>query len=343
MASRSQGAIAASTGMRQEQERRASKAGPNNAGKEKVLSRGRTPTARSNRQHVTHDTVNESNRDQENNVQAVQRGGSGVKVGSRRVKAHTARARIITTPGKTTRNRKGSFIFEKNDMRDMIGGENGEDIDVEPEPQLQRSATSTPWDTFSQQLRQIDDSPAFAFSQHGANIDKGASPQYLSIIEEIRIRRQQQIEAMKAQAESERLGNLSFPDFSDDDSDVEVIEEEEKMSPLRVTALRAWAKIRRNVHEVAMERRNTGAALNWSFLNQTIKRMTNMERGRQDLYEKYLKRPDDWKDGIINKHLLKSIEKRRPRQPNSSPNNSRSSSPTPKTARSEISKNTRVR
>ena len=67
--------------------------------------------------------------------------------------------------------------------------------------------------------------------------------------------------------------------------------------PTRVMARRRWQIIKRYIME---KQRKRGGNLAWTMLKHTIKNISNVERGRQRLYEKYLnpRRPRQWAEGI---------------------------------------------
>ena len=51
--------------------------------------------------------------------------------------------------------------------------------------------------------------------------------------------------------------------------------------------------------------------MGWNFLRHTIKQMTDMERARQELYEKYIDNPDDWIKGLRNapEYLVRRLQR----------------------------------
>ena len=61
---------------------------------------------------------------------------------------------------------------------------------------------------------------------------------------------------------------------------------------------RHWPLIRRKIQEVAFDRRSKTATFSWNFLCRTIANMTDIEKGRHDLYLKYIYEPNSWKKGL---------------------------------------------
>ena len=81
--------------------------------------------------------------------------------------------------------------------------------------------------------------------------------------------------------------------MSESDYDDIELDPEPTLSPLKQAARRGWQIIRRNIQEVAMERKKK-KSFNWSFLRQHIANMTDTEKARNDLYEKYIYKPSNW-------------------------------------------------
>ena len=55
-----------------------------------------------------------------------------------------------------------------------------------------------------------------------------------------------------------------------------------------------------------MELKKKETAFNWSFLRQHIANMSDVERTRQEMYDKYLYNPTSWTEGLSHypEHLL---------------------------------------
>lgn len=90
----------------------------------------------------------------------------------------------------------------------------------------------------------------------------------------------------------------------DQDEDEEVSQEQRQAADAarrrRKAAAQGWALIRRHIREKAMARKHTDAAMTWSFLRQTISNMSDMEKARRDMYDKYLNNPSSWMQGLSN-------------------------------------------
>ncbi|KAL4236517.1 hypothetical protein ACF0H5_004903 [Mactra antiquata] len=76
-------------------------------------------------------------------------------------------------------------------------------------------------------------------------------------------------------------------------------ENAEPESAVQVCAKRGWKVLKRGVNETVMEHKLQSTKLNWSMLQHTLKQMTNTERARQDLYERYGIVPTTLPDGTV--------------------------------------------
>ncbi|KAK2180544.1 hypothetical protein NP493_439g05022 [Ridgeia piscesae] len=65
---------------------------------------------------------------------------------------------------------------------------------------------------------------------------------------------------------------------------------------------RGWSIMRRGLHEQLLEHRKAHTAVGWNLLQHTLDQMTDAERARQTLYERYLYDPDpnSWASGLVN-------------------------------------------
>lgn len=75
----------------------------------------------------------------------------------------------------------------------------------------------------------------------------------------------------------------------DNESVGEQVQESSKEpeSVKKVFAKRGWKILKREVNETTMEQKIQSTKLNWTMLQHTLKQMSNVERTRQDLYERY--------------------------------------------------------
>ena len=72
------------------------------------------------------------------------------------------------------------------------------------------------------------------------------------------------------------------------------------ITPQRKAAIKAWNLIRTKIEEVADENKKNSTSFNWTFLSQHIAYMTDQQKARQDLYDKYIHNTNTWADGLVN-------------------------------------------
>ena len=73
----------------------------------------------------------------------------------------------------------------------------------------------------------------------------------------------------------------------------------EQNSTSKLFAKRGWKILKRQVQDTAMEHKCQPTKLNWAMLQHTVKQMTNVDRTRQDLYERYGILPTRLDDGSV--------------------------------------------
>ena len=81
----------------------------------------------------------------------------------------------------------------------------------------------------------------------------------------------------------------------EDDEDIAACNKSSAVA--KMTARRGWMRIRHTLDNIAKERKND-ASLSWSFLRQHLFHMSDMERARQELYQRYIYKPNTWADGL---------------------------------------------
>ena len=77
-----------------------------------------------------------------------------------------------------------------------------------------------------------------------------------------------------------------------DDFAIEYLEEVN--TPSKIEARRRWHLVRIRVREMALEKRRSQSTFNWNVLRQHFNNMTNVQQARLELYDKYIRKPDDW-------------------------------------------------
>lgn len=67
----------------------------------------------------------------------------------------------------------------------------------------------------------------------------------------------------------------------------------------KMFAKRGWKILKRQVQDNVIEHKSQATSLNWAMLSHTVRQMTNVERTRQDLYERYGIMPTRLDDGTV--------------------------------------------
>lgn len=83
------------------------------------------------------------------------------------------------------------------------------------------------------------------------------------------------------------------------ESEEEAPAPEQQNSATKLFAKRGWKILKRQVQDTAMEQKCQSTKLNWAMLQHTVKQMSNVERTRQDLYERYGIVPTRLDDGTV--------------------------------------------
>ncbi|KAH3693316.1 hypothetical protein DPMN_192720 [Dreissena polymorpha] len=102
--------------------------------------------------------------------------------------------------------------------------------------------------------------------------------------------------AYKGQDEDEEDDSFEYMGNDESDAGDEYFEPE---GIIQATAKRGWTVLKRQVNENVMEQKTQTQKLNWLMLQHTLKQMSNMERARQDLYERYGIVPTTLSDGRV--------------------------------------------
>ncbi|KAH3694801.1 hypothetical protein DPMN_082242 [Dreissena polymorpha] len=78
-----------------------------------------------------------------------------------------------------------------------------------------------------------------------------------------------------------------------------VVSQSKPTSALISSAKRGWKMLKRRINEDAMEIHTQTQKLNWVMLQHTVKQMSNVEKTRKDLYERYGIVPTTLPDGTV--------------------------------------------
>ena len=97
--------------------------------------------------------------------------------------------------------------------------------------------------------------------------------------------REREEEERNSNENNQSTTNNSMIDYTDDAT--------------KTSAKRGWRMVKRQVQEQVMEQKTQTTKVNWNMISHTVKQMSNMEKTRQDLYERYGIVPTTLDDGTV--------------------------------------------
>lgn len=164
----------------------------------------------------------------------------------------------------------------------------------------------TPWEEFTQELQEVDSySSGFTLTPRAAPLKVNSSVQFDHVMRELGW--------PGGQGECDPRNNWKLDESDeliaeDKDNDEEAEEDlaadtdqlQNSNGRQKQAAKRAWAWVRRNVQEVSVAEKSKTSSLNWNVLHHTMANLSDMEQSRQDLYRRYLDKPNSWREGIQN-------------------------------------------
>ena len=184
------------------------------------------------------------------------------------------------------------------------------------------------WDEFENHIRQVNDTPLLMeFDEK--TLDFKCSDTFKRIMNEIGPKKVKTIEKRMSVSSLGRrrstiIDEADEKDASEEEDDEDYEDDDDYFSEdsdptkrRRRPALRAWGLMRRHIQEVRVEKRMATGSINWDFLRQTITALSDMEKARQELYEKYIYKPNWWADGLSRcpEHLIRKYQNRGPLLP----------------------------
>ncbi|XP_061192727.1 uncharacterized protein LOC133200928 [Saccostrea echinata] len=171
------------------------------------------------------------------------------------------------------------------------------------------------WNSFGESLKRInDDSGKFlirpkpnfksSFTFQGAMTETCGNTQYGSSRGYTKLKETLNRLTDVSGAAARMFVNATKPKEDITSEETQEIDEEEKpetgmkeITSALGGAKRSWKLIKRNVNETAMEKKTEKTKLNWDMLAHHAKGLTDLERSRQDLYQRYGLLPMLHKDG----------------------------------------------
>ncbi|XP_062578615.1 uncharacterized protein LOC134240533 [Saccostrea cucullata] len=170
------------------------------------------------------------------------------------------------------------------------------------------------WNSFGESLKRInDDSAKFlirpkpnfksSFIFQGAMTETCGNTQYGSSRGYTKLKETLNRLTDVSGAAARMFVNAAKPKEDATSEETQEIEEEKPETGMKeITsalggAKRSWKLIKRNVNETALEKKTEKTKLNWDMLAHHAKGLTDLERSRQDLYQRYGLLPMLHKDG----------------------------------------------
>ena len=235
-----------------------------------------------------------------------------------------------------------SFLSRSNSKRGLLkrskglrhGSVSGDDIGLEDSVSFSNLESPRPmsaWDEFENHIRQVNDT-SLLMEFDEKTLDFKCSDTFKRIMNEIGPKKVKKIEkrmststlysrrrssAIDETDEKDMNEEADDEDYDDADDDSFISEDAEHTKRRRHPALRAWGLMRRHIQEVRVEKRMASGSINWDFLKQTISALSDMEKARQELYEKYIYKPNWWADGLTRcpEHLIRKYQNSGPLLP----------------------------
>ena len=183
----------------------------------------------------------------------------------------------------------------------------------EGEDTTQITKAKSCWELFEDQVKSIDDSSMY-FSPR--DLTSKSSDLFEKVMWQVGPQFRKTNNPVEPQTQ-----NPQEEDALSGDEDVFNVEAPKIRGPIsamsRFKTRRGWGLLRKTVLNKQMESKEQGndASFNWSMLCTTINHMTDMQKGREVLYQKYIYEPNTWMKGFTNlpthvlKHSLRSSTK----------------------------------
>ena len=238
---------------------------------------------------------------------------------SNKYKSKQRTSTSTSSPRGKTRDSRISTYSDKEDL-------DTEDLESDDETVTSKPNSVTPaqaWAAFEDSIREIDNTPVEVFVKkpkpnfvssetfQSVMIDLCGNKDYRS---KSYNKLKEKIGAVgRANALASRIfANAAAPKLVEgaDEPDAESEEvqpaNDEENNLNKVFAKRGWKVLKRQVNETVLENKTASTKMQWSILKQTVKQMTNVEKTRQDLYERYGIVPTVQEDGttIMENRML---------------------------------------
>ena len=151
------------------------------------------------------------------------------------------------------------------------------------------------WEAFEEQIKMADDTSGFTYGKRRINqMPTSGSDTFHRVMKQVAVKSQRGRNRNLCDPRGAMVTEV-IDDIEDDDD-----EYGESSAVTKMAASRGWMLIRRTLEDISKERKNADASFNWSFLRQHLFHMSDMQRARQELYERYIFKPNTWADGLID-------------------------------------------
>ncbi len=210
--------------------------------------------------------------------------------------------------GRRMSKRVSKALMRAQQVNDNSARESTDDLSNNP--------PTSAWDAFETHLKSVNENNMLMEFEN-KTLDFKCSEPFKKIMNEmapkpkVKKPERQESESKVGVAFEEKEEDKEEDSDEESDLDDDLEDDEAQTRRRRRRALRAWALIKRNIQEMRMERRKSAGSINWDFLRQTITALTDMEKARQELYDKYIYKPNWWADGLSQcpDHLLRKYSK----------------------------------
>ena len=199
-----------------------------------------------------------------------------------------------------------SRVLSQSEAAGCGHGCRGNSLTVDEDSQSQCSDVL--WRDFEQHIRCIDtDSVSFQAKE----LAKKSSQPFQEVMTELEEERQKKLLRKKSikdrismVGKMQKFKMRAMVELAKDAE--EIAEEEEETEPRQLkhsemsTGKKAWRLLSQRVKEKALEENRNKSMGGWNLIALTVKRLSDTEKARQDLYEKYIYKQDAWTEGFVN-------------------------------------------
>lgn len=219
-------------------------------------------------------------------------------------------------PGHRVTKNKNDRLTKVNN-NEMSGHSDPQEPPDKPCEEASDTPITATWDAFNDYVKQVNDTSLISFKSREIKLRSsdifqrvmdGIKPKMTAKMKLKKALQAQQLAETKQANEPVCCPEITEAETVQDEEDDKEEEDEDELrrrEALRRRALRGWALIRRHVSEMKMKKKGKQGALNWNMLRHAMANMSDMEKARETLYDKYIYNPHTWLAGLslIPEHL----------------------------------------